>query len=100
MTDAIVRTLLRVYVTRRKLLEWVTAAQAKSGFDLSLRSSYDRMSRTVALAVAAGIIVALQPPEIWPIAAPFVFLWVLSPVVAYWISLPARAACGSTPCGG
>ena len=37
MTDAIVRTLLRVYVTRRKLLEWVTAAQAKSGFDLQPR---------------------------------------------------------------
>ena len=91
MTDAIVRTLLRVYVTRRKLLEWVTAAQAKSGFAFSLKSSYDRMSRTVTLAVAAGVIVALQPPEIWPIAAPFVFLWVLSPVVAYWISLPARA---------
>jgi cyclic beta-1,2-glucan glucanotransferase len=91
MTDAIVRTLLRVYVTRRKLLEWVTAAQAKSGFAFSLKSSYKRMSRTVTLAVAAGVIVALQPPEIWPIAAPFVFLWVLSPMVAYWISLPARA---------
>ena len=43
MTDAIVRTLSRVYVTRRKLLEWVTAAQAKSGFDLSLGSFYRRM---------------------------------------------------------
>ena len=40
MTDAIVRTLFRVYVTRRKLLEWVTAAQAKSGFDITLGSVY------------------------------------------------------------
>jgi len=31
MTDAIVRTLVRVYGTRRSLLEWVTAAQAKAG---------------------------------------------------------------------
>ena len=37
MTDAILRTLVRVYATRRKLLEWVTAAQTKSGFDLTLR---------------------------------------------------------------
>ena len=29
MGDAIVRTLVRVYVTRRQLLEWVTAAQAQ-----------------------------------------------------------------------
>jgi cyclic beta-1,2-glucan synthetase len=92
MTDAIVRTLTRVFLTRRKLLEWVTAAQAKSGSDLSLSGSYRRMSRTVALAVAVGILVAVQSPDVWPIAAPFACLWALSPMVAYWISLPPRVA--------
>ena len=92
MTDAIVRTLFRVYVTRRKMLEWVTAAQTKSGCDLTLGNFYHRMSGTVALAVAVGILVALERPEAWPVAAPFVFLWVLSPAVARWISLPSRAA--------
>jgi cyclic beta-1,2-glucan synthetase len=91
MTDAIVRTLVRVYVTRRKLLEWVTAAQAKSGFDLAVRSFYRRMNGTVALAAAVGILVAFQPPEVWPIAAPFALLWALSPMVAYWISLTPGA---------
>jgi cyclic beta-1,2-glucan synthetase len=43
MTDAIVRTLYRVYVTRRKLLEWVTAAQAKAGSDYTLGRVYRRM---------------------------------------------------------
>ena len=28
----------------------------------------------------------------WPVAVPFVLLWVLSPLVARWISLPPRAA--------
>jgi cyclic beta-1,2-glucan synthetase len=42
MTDAILRTLFRVYVTRRKLLEWVTAAQAKLGFELTVSSFYRR----------------------------------------------------------
>jgi cyclic beta-1,2-glucan synthetase len=92
MTDAILRTISRVYVTRRKLLEWVTAAQAKSGFDLSLSSCYRRMNGTVALAAAVAILVAFQPPEVWPIAAPFALLWALSPMVAYWTSLPSRAA--------
>ena len=92
MADAIVRTLSRIYVTRRKLLEWMTAVQAKSDFDLSLSSCYRRMSRTVALAVAVGILVVFQSPEVWPIAAPFALLWALSPVVAYWISLPTRPA--------
>ena len=58
MTDAIVRTLCRVYVTRRKLLEWMTAAQAKSGSDLTLGRVYYRMGGAVALAAAAGILVA------------------------------------------
>ena len=31
MSDAIARTLVRLYLTRRPLLEWTTAAQAKSG---------------------------------------------------------------------
>ncbi|MGZ8497979.1 MAG: GH36-type glycosyl hydrolase domain-containing protein [Candidatus Binatia bacterium] len=92
MADAIIRTLSRVYVTRRRLLEWVTAAQAQSGLDLSLVSFYRRMNGTVALAALVAILVALQPPEVWPIAAPFAFLWALSPMVAYWISLPPRAA--------
>ena len=92
MTDAIVRTLIRVYVTRRKLLEWVTAAQAKSGFALSLSGFYRGMKGAVAVVAAVAILVAFQPAEVWPIAAPFAVLWALSPVVAYWISLPPRAA--------
>lgn len=92
MCDAILRTLWRVYVTRQKLLEWVTAAQAKSGFDLFLASFYRRMNGTIALAAAVGILVALSAPRGWPIALPFVLLWALSPIVAYWISQPPGAA--------
>ena len=92
MTDAILRTLTRVYLTRRKLLEWVTAAEAKSRLDLSLSSSYRRMSRTVALALAVGILVVFYSHEAWPVAALFAFLWALSPMVAYWTSLPPGAA--------
>ncbi len=92
MSDAIVRTLSRVYVTRRRLLEWVTAAQAKFDFDLGLGSCYRRMRGTVALALAVGTFVVFYAPEAWPLAAPFVLLWALSPLVAYWTSLPPRAA--------
>lgn len=96
MTDAVVRTLFRVYVTRRNLLEWVTAAQAKSRAALTLNSMYHWMSGAVVLAVAAGVIVAVGRPQALPVAAPFVLLWILSPVVACWISLPPRAA-GTAP---
>ena len=44
MVDAIVRTLVRLYVTRRHLLEWTTAAQAKASHDLDLAGFYRQMA--------------------------------------------------------
>ena len=58
MTDAIARTLFRLFVSRRRLLEWVTAAQAKVGPRLDLRGFYRRMAGGVALAAGAAIVVA------------------------------------------
>ena len=42
MVDAITRTLARLYVTRRNLLEWMTAAQAKATHGLGLVASTAR----------------------------------------------------------
>ncbi len=95
MSDAIVRTLVRVYVTHRRLLEWVTAAQAKAGLRLDLRGFCRRMGGGVALAAAAAVAVAWRRPEAWPAALPFLMLWLASPAVARWISVPRSTA--STP---
>src|SRR4030095_6499838 len=70
MIDAIVRTLARVYVTRRRLLEWVTAAQAKSGAILTLKAMYQSMGGAVVLALIAAALVTLTRPQVWSLAAP------------------------------
>jgi cyclic beta-1,2-glucan glucanotransferase len=88
MTDAIVRTLVRIFVTGRHRLEWVTAAQARSRVGLELGGLYRRMSGAVMLAILAAAAVALARPSSWPYALPFVLLWVASPWVVRWISLP------------
>jgi cyclic beta-1,2-glucan synthetase len=92
MTDAILRTLFRLYVTRRKLLEWVTAAEAKASFAMTLGSVYRVMGGVVVLAVAIAIAVPFGPPGAWMVAAPLAFLWALSPAVGHWISRPPRPA--------
>ena len=92
MSDAIVRTLLRVYVTRRGMLEWVTAAQAKAGLRLDLRGFCRRMSGGVALAAAAAMAVAWERPAALSAAVPFLLLWLAAPAVARWISLPRSTA--------
>ena len=55
MTDAIVRTLARLLVTRRRMLEWVTAAQARAGLDLTFGGFYRRMAGGVLFALAAFV---------------------------------------------
>ncbi len=54
MSDAIARTLFRLFVRRKRLLEWVTAAQAKFAARLDLFGSYERMIGGVVFAIAAA----------------------------------------------
>ena len=89
MADAILRTLFRLFVRRRKLLEWVTAAQSKVSARLSFFEMYLWMSGGVGLAVIAGVVVGWAAPASWPIAAPFIILWILSPAVARLGESPA-----------
>ena len=90
MADAVVRTLGRLYLTKRSLLEWVPAAQAGYGVDLRLRASYRHLRWGVVLAAWAGLLFVLFKPGAWPVAAPLVLLWALSPVIAWWMSLPPK----------
>jgi cyclic beta-1,2-glucan synthetase len=92
MADAILRTLFRLLISRRNLLEWITAAQSMIGPRLSLGGLYYRMAGAVVIAAAAAALVAWVRPGCWPVAAPFVALWLASPAVARWASLPPPMA--------
>ena len=101
MGDAILRTVTRLYVTRRNLLEWTTAAQAKASHDLGLAGFYRQMAGGVAIAACtAALVFAMKPGAGW-IAAPFVVLWLLSPTVARWVSQPpSESAAGQLSADG
>jgi cyclic beta-1,2-glucan synthetase len=92
MADAVVRTLVRLYVTRRRLLEWVAAAQTGYGVDLRLQAFYGHLRWSVVLAASAGLLFIALKPGAWPVAAPLVLLWLLSPVIAWRVSLPPAAS--------
>lgn len=89
-------TLVRLVVTRRRLLEWETAATtaAKTAGltgQKALRQFASEMVSSPIIAVAVGVAVAALDRTAWPAAAPFVLLWSAAPVIAYWLSVPVGA---------
>jgi cyclic beta-1,2-glucan synthetase len=96
MSDAIGRTLVRLLVTRRHLLEWVPAAQATIGPRLDLLAFYRRMAGAVVIGVA-GLAFALlaghgSRPSSWLLAGAFAALWIVSPATARLASRSPLAA--------
>ncbi len=91
MGDAIVRTLWRLFVSRRHLLEWTPAAQVAAAKRLDLQGFAVRMSGAFVLVATALLLTLLFGQGGWPIAAPFMALWLISPAVARYVSLPPLA---------
>jgi cellobiose phosphorylase len=90
---AIVLTLIRLTITRRRLLEWETAATAAAraagiaGSRALLRFVADMIASPI-IAVAVTALVAITHPDALRSALPFVLLWAVAPGVAYWLSIP------------
>jgi cyclic beta-1,2-glucan synthetase len=95
MGDAIGRTLVRVWWTRRNLLQWVTTAQAEDGQALGLGGYYRRMAGAPVLGAIALAIAAWAHSTgwngTWVLAAPFALVWMASPAVAWWASRVPQA---------
>jgi cyclic beta-1,2-glucan synthetase len=95
MSDAIVRTLLRVFVTRRHLLQWVAAAQTAGQPQLGLEGYYGRMAAACGLGGVALGLAVYAAPGVWLLATPLAVLWLASPAVALWASAWSGAALGT-----
>jgi cyclic beta-1,2-glucan synthetase len=88
MGDAIGRTLWRLFVTRRHLLQWVSAAQSASGPALGAGPFYRRMGGGLVIALAALAQAWIFGRGAWPLVVGFSAAWILSPAVARRLSLP------------
>ncbi len=86
MTDAIFRVFYRKFISKKHLLEWVTAAQSDQLNRKSLSGYYNFMffSPLFAVSVLAGLIYFNSNNLIY--AAPFLMMWFFAPVFAFWLS--------------
>ena len=84
--DAIARSLVRRFVTGRRLLEWETAAQSELGRRKTSLDRYLQISPVLSLAVAG--LLFLDYPRALLVAAPILLLWALAPAIAAWLNSP------------
>ena len=86
--DAIGRTLYRLVVSRRRFLEWETAAAAEARLGSGLGQFARIMWPALAIAFGLGALVIAVEPWALPGALPWLLAWLLSPVVAFKVSQP------------
>ena len=92
MCDAILHTLYRLFISKRRLLQWVSVAQEQIGSKLSLKYFLKKHSVSVVFAIFTGVLLIISDIDNFTkiLAAPFIITWILSPVIAYFISLPPK----------
>ncbi len=99
MLDAILRTLYRKLILKRKLLEWVTAADAERSARHDLKAFLRFMLPAELLAIEVLLLTLSVRRQSLPIAAPLIVVWLLSALVAYFVSRrtppPPRVMTGS-----
>ena len=92
--DAIARTLGRLLVTRKRLLEWQTSSESERIARADLAGFFATMWIAPTLALATGLSLALLQPAQLSLALPILALWLAAPLIAWWISQPIPS---STP---
>jgi cyclic beta-1,2-glucan synthetase len=86
MMDAVTRTLFRLFISRRNLLEWETAASTERRLGTSFADSCRELWGSAALAVGLGVVLAVGWPAALPVALPVLALWLTAPATAHWVS--------------
>ncbi len=87
--DAVFRTFYRRLVSRQRLLEWETAAEAE--LEIGKRTFVDiLLNWTPVVAILVGAIVYLARPHAIYVALPILLLWAFGKPVSLWLNRPPR----------
>ena len=87
--DAVVRTMVRRLITRQRLLQWETAAEAELTDRPSTIDIYLNWASVLALGVFV-LVWGVRPAAVLP-ALPLLLLWACSKPISVWMNRPPRA---------
>jgi len=88
--DAILRSGVRMLFTQRRLLLWQLPSYATRNARRTPAGFFREMRVAPVVALALGMVLAMagSRPGAWLFAAPILLLWLVSPVIGWWISRP------------
>jgi cyclic beta-1,2-glucan synthetase len=86
--DAIIRTLIRSFVSGKHLLQWESAAQSEADRGRSIPDIYLLISPLIAILIGSGLV--LRNPRSLMFAGPILFLWLIAPIAALWLNSPPQ----------
>ena len=86
--DAIARTLYRLCVSKRRLLEWITASDAETSGPDRCRDHYAAMWSCQATGLAVMALLAIVSPPALTWAGPLLAAWLAGPLLAWRVSRP------------
>lgn len=85
--DAISRTLWRVTISKKHLLQWSPSADTERNSPKTLQDNFRAMKGAVLIGVVCGALLWKHPQSAIP-ALPFVLMWLSSPLLAWQLSRP------------
>ncbi|MGO1068792.1 GH36-type glycosyl hydrolase domain-containing protein [Lysobacter sp. CA199] len=88
--DAIARTLWRMIVSHRRLLQWNPSSEVERSLGDRFGAELRGMWPAPAVAVATAVLLWRIQPASLPVAAPFLLAWLLSPGLMAWLGRPPR----------
>ena len=87
---AICVTLIRVFFTHKKMLEWITSDDAEKMQSDTLSSYVRTMGGSAMMGVPLMGLTVVFKPALFPISILIGFMWFLSPLIAYLVSKDAN----------
>ena len=89
--DAIVRSLYRMTISHRKMLQWISAAQTAANVSRGARALVWReIGPPSSVAAVLAILAAALHPTALAVAVPLALVWIGAPEIARWLSAPQK----------
>jgi len=88
MIDAIMTTLVRIYISHKRLLQWQTSAHTIKLFGKQQNISiiWSRMFGAPVVSAIVGLLIYIINSNALWVSLPLLVIWFISPQIAYWIS--------------